>query len=322
MLDLEAILAAQARLKNEVVVTPLLRPLPGILDRNLFVKAECLQRTGSFKFRGAYNTLAQLRNDQRKNGVVACSSGNHAQGVTLAARLLNIHAIIIMPEDAPMAKIAGTRALGARVLLYDRDRENRESLTLEAADSSGAEIVWPYDDYRVMAGQGTCGLELHAQATAAGSALDAVLIPCGGGGLTAGVATALASLAPATDMYTVEPQGFDDHARSFASGKPQSNTRTSGSICDALLAPRPGALILPINQQLVTGGFSVTDEEVVKAMTFAFTSLRIVAEPGGAVALAAALFKDEFKNKNVAVIVTGGNVDAHQFSQALAADKS
>ncbi|MFT7651076.1 MAG: threonine dehydratase [Limisphaerales bacterium] len=322
MLDLDAIRAAQTRLKNEAVVTPLLQPLPGSLDRNLFVKAECLQRTGSFKFRGAYNALAQLRDDQRKRGVVACSSGNHAQGVALAARLLNIHATIVMPEDAPLAKIEGTKALGAQVLLYDRDRENRESLTRDAADASGAEIVWPYDDYRVMAGQGTCGLELHAQATAAGSNLDTVLIPCGGGGLTAGVATALAGLAPATEVCTVEPEGFDDHARSFTSGKPQSNAHTSGSICDALLASRPGELTFPINQQLVARGFSVTDEEVVKAMAFAFKSLRIVAEPGGAAALAAALFKQEFKGKNVAVIVTGGNVDASQFSQLLAADQS
>jgi threonine dehydratase len=322
LLDLDAIRAAQTRLKNEAVVTPLLQPLPGGLDRNLFVKAECLQRTGSFKFRGAYNALAQLRDDQRKRGVVACSSGNHAQGVALAARLLNIKATIIMPEDAPLAKIEGTKALGAQVLLYDRDRQNRASLTRDAADASGAEIVWPYDDYRVMAGQGTCGLELHAQAAAAGSKLDTVLIPCGGGGLTAGVATALAGLAPGTEVCTVEPKGFDDHARSFTSGKPQSNAHTSGSICDALLAPRPGELTFPINQQLVARGFSVTDEEVVKAMAFALKSLRIVAEPGGAAALAAALFKQEFKGKNVAVIVTGGNVDAGQFSQLLAADQS
>ena len=314
MLEFSDIEAAAERIQGHAVATPLINQ-PSVdqqFGRHLLLKAENLQRTGSFKFRGAFNAVCQVSNPA---GVVACSSGNHAQGLACAAAIKGIPAAIVMPSDAPQAKIEGTKAYGASVILYDRDRESREAIALEHASTTGAEMVWPYDDYRVMAGQGTVGLETINQC--GDLQLDALLVCCGGGGLTAGVATAAQAMSPATRVYTVEPEGFDDHARSFASQSREQNKHSSGSICDALLAPEPGELTFEINRRLVTGGLVVSDQEVIAAMQVAFQTYKLVLEPGGAAALAAALFKPELAGLNVGVTLTGGNVDPQMFATLL-----
>jgi threonine dehydratase len=319
--DIAAIRAAATRLAGQAVLTPLLES-PAVNARlgcRLLIKAEALQRTGSFKFRGAYNTLAQLDADQRRRGVVTWSSGNHAQGVAAAAQQLGIPALIVMPADAPAIKIANTRGYGAEVVLYDRFREQREEIGAGIARERGAVIVAPYDEPRVIAGQGTCGLEIAAQAKAREARLDAVLICCGGGGLTAGCAIALAAESPGTPVYAVEPTGFDDTGRSLAAGKRLANDPTARSFCDALLAPIPGELTFAINQRLVKAGLAVDDREVARAMAVAFSDFKLVVEPGGAVALAAVLSgRLEIKGKTIAVVASGGNVDRDTFSAALA----
>jgi threonine dehydratase len=319
--DIAAIRAAADRIAGRAVMTPLLES-PAVnarLGGRLLVKAEPLQRTGSFKFRGAYNTLAQLAPEQRRRGVVTWSSGNHAQGVAAAAQLLGLPALIVMPADAPAIKIANTRGYGAEVVLYDRIREVREEIGTRIAGERGATIVAPYDEPGVIAGQGTCGLEIAAQARAAGAALDAVLVCCGGGGLTAGIATALASEAPQTPVYLVEPAEFNDTGRSLAAGERLANAPGGASFCDALLAPTPGELTFAINRRLVKGALAVTDLEVARAMAVAFNDFKLVVEPGGAVALAAALSgKIEVKGRTIAVVASGGNVDQATFYAALA----
>lgn len=320
MLCFDDIRAASERLHNNARHTPVLRSpaLDALSGATILLKPECLQLTGSFKFRGAYNTIAQLSDEQRHAGVVACSSGNHAQGVALAAQMLGVAATIVMPSDAPATKIEATRSYGAEVILYDRQTEDREALATAYAEQHGAELVHPYDDYRVMAGQGTVGLELAQDSAALGHALDLVLTCCGGGGLTAGIATAFKALSPATEIFTVEPAGFDDYARSLAQGSRQSNAALAGSICDALLAPTPGANTFAINAEHVSGGLSVTDAQVRAAMRMAFQHLKLVLEPGGAVALAAVLTDpDRFAGKKVGVVLSGGNVDADVFARAL-----
>jgi threonine dehydratase len=321
--DIAAIRAAAARLSGHAVLTPLLES-PAVnarLGGRLFIKAEALQRTGSFKFRGAYNTLAQLDADQRRRGVVTWSSGNHAQGVAAAAQLLGIPALIVMPADAPAIKIANTRGYGAEVVLYDRFREQREEIGAGIACERGAVIVAPYDEPRVIAGQGTCGLEIAAQAKAREVRLDAVLVCCGGGGLTAGCAIALASESPGTPVYAVEPADFNDTGRSLTAGKRLANDPAARSFCDALLAPMPGELTFAINQRLVKAGLAVDDRAVARAMAVAFSDFKLVVEPGGAVALAAVLSgKIDIKGKTIAVIASGGNVDRETFCTALARD--
>ena len=303
------------------MLTPLLES-PAVnarLGGRLLVKAEPLQRTGSFKFRGAYNTLSQLDADQRRGGVVTWSSGNHAQGVAAAAQLLGIPALIVMPADAPAIKIANTKGYGAEVVLYDRLREQREEIGTSIAHERRATIVAPYDEPRVIAGQGTCGLEIAAQAKAREATLDAVLICCGGGGLTAGCAIALAAESPGTPVYAVEPADFNDTGRSLAAGKRLANDPAARSFCDALLAPTPGELTFAINQRLVKAGLAVDDREVALAMAVAFNDFKLVVEPGGAVALAAVLSgKVDIKGKTMAVVASGGNVDRETFSAALA----
>ena len=314
--------AAAARLHGRAVVTPLLEP-PALADRlgaRVLIKPECLQRTGSFKFRGAFNKLVQIPAARRANGVVAYSSGNHAQGVAAAAQLLGVPATIVMPSDAPEIKLANTRAYGAEVVPYERSSESREARAREIAEQRGATLVPPYDDPDIIAGQGTCGLEIARQAEAAGAALDAVLICCGGGGLSAGCALALSALAPQAALYTVEPAGFDDTARSLAAGTRLANQPGAKSLCDALLSPRPGRLTFQINRRLFAGGLVVDDHEVSEAMAAAFRGLKLVVEPGGAVALAAALSgKLPLKGKTVAVVLSGGNVDPDTFTAALGA---
>ena len=304
------------------MLTPLLEspPLNARLGGRLLVKAETLQRTGSFKFRGAYNTLAQLLAGERKGGVVAYSSGNHAQGVAAAAQLLGMPAVIVMPADAPAIKVANTRGYGAEVVLYDRERESREEIGQRIAAERGAILVPPFDDYRVMAGQGTAGLEIAAQARAMGVTLDAVVIPCSGGGLAAGCAVALAAESPGTLVYAAEPVGFDDLRRSLAEGKRVANPPGAQSICDALLVAMPGELTFPLNRRLLKDSLAVNDDEVLAAMATAFAELKLVIEPGGAAALAAALSgKLDLKGRSVAVIASGGNVDPATFARALAA---
>lgn len=312
---------AAERLAGHAVSTPLLES-PALNARcggRVLLKAETLQRTGSFKFRGAYNRIAMIPEEERSAGVVAYSSGNHAQGVAAAAALLGVPAVIVMPADAPAIKIENTRGYGAEVVLYERSGEAREALGERIARERGATLVRPYDDPGVIAGQGTCGLEIARQAEALGARLDAVLICCGGGGLSAGSALALRRLTPETEIYTVEPAGFDDTARSLAAGERLANAPDVRSFCDALLAPMPGELTFAINRTLLTGGLAVTDSEVADAMVYAFRTLKLVVEPGGAVSLAAVLAgKLPLDGRTVAVTLSGGNVDPESYAEVLA----
>lgn len=315
---------AAARLAGKAVPTPLLESplLNRALGGRILVKAETLQRTGSFKFRGAYNCLSRIEDEapagNKGGGVVTYSSGNHAQGVAAAAALLGLPAAIIMPTDAPRIKIDNTRALGAEVIFYDRWTENREALAEKLASERGATLVQPYDDPYIITGQGTAGLELAGQAAEMGARLDALLAPCGGGGLIAGCALALEAESPATEIYSVEPQGFDDTARSLAAGKRLAVEPGGHSFCDALLAPMPGELTFAINSRLLAGGLAVDDRAVARAMNVAFESFKLVVEPGGAVALAACLSGAfDCRGKTVAVICSGGNIDAATFATAL-----
>ena len=320
---LTEIRAAAEKLAAVAVETPLLQA--PVLDRrtggHVLIKAEMLQRTGSFKFRGAYNKISRIAPALRNKGVVAFSSGNHAQGVAAAAQLLKTPATIVMPADAPAIKIENTRGYGASVVLYDRDTGDREAIAAEIVARTGATLVRPYDDPDIIAGQGTIGLELARQAEALGCRLDLVLTPCSGGGLMAGCATAVKALSPQTRLMTVEPQDFDDMARSLASGHRQTNKPGRRSICDALMSPTPGVLTFRINQRLTEAGLAVSDAEVQQAMAFAFRELKLVVEPGGAVPLAAVLSgKVEAAGQTIALVLSGGNVDAATFTAALAAN--
>ena len=314
MTDITMIDAARDRLRGVARVTPLLSSpfLDDLAGRRVLVKAECLQLTGSFKFRGAWNAVSALK----PAGVVAYSSGNHAQGVALAAKLKGIPAVIIMPADAPRLKIENTRALGAEVVLYDREREDRDAIGTRLAAERGLTLIKPFDMAEVIAGQGTTGLEIAEQAAAEGVAQGAVYVCCGGGGLTSGIALALAARAPGLRAQTVEPEGFDDVARSLAAGSVQSNARLGGSICDAIVTPQPGALTWPILQRLCGPGLGVSDEQALKAMALAHDRLKLVLDPGGAVALAAALFGGG--SGPVVAVASGGNVDRAMMARALA----
>jgi threonine dehydratase len=314
--------AAAERIRGQAVRTPLLeaRAASVATGARVFVKPEVLQRTGSFKFRGAMNRLSQLTAAERKRGVVAFSSGNHAQGVAAAAQIVGTHATIVMPADAPKLKVANTRGYGAEVVLYDRAKEDRTAIGRNLAEERGLTLVHPFDDEGVMAGQGTIGLELAEDASAIGVSLDAVLVPCSGGGLSAGVATALAALSPTTKVHTVEPAAFDDMARSLKAGERLANPQgTPPSICDALLVDKPGERTFPILKNLAGAGLAVTDDEALRAMAHAFFELKLVTEPGGASALAALLSgKLDVRGKTVAVVLSGGNIDADMFERALA----
>lgn len=312
--------AAAGRIAATAVVTPLLES-PLLNDRlgfRLFVKAEPLQRTGSFKFRGAMNRLAQLNADERARGVVAFSSGNHAQGVALAARLLDTPAVIVMPADAPDIKIANTRAYGAEVVLYDRRTEDREAIGAAYARDRGMTVVPPYDDPRIIAGQGTVGLEICRHMAAMGLTPGAVLANTSGGGLIAGIAVAVRELAPTADVFTCEPADFDDMGRSLVAGTRVANAAGGVSQCDALLAATPGEITFRVAQPRLTGGLAVSDAEVDDAMRAAFEYFKLVVEPGGAVALACVLKgRLERRYDTVVVVASGGNVDAPAFAAAL-----
>jgi len=314
--------AASERLAGMAVKTPLIEStvLNARVGGRVLIKPENLQRMGAFKFRGAYNAVSQLSADQWPGGVATCSSGNHAGGVAEAARLCGMPATIVMPEDAPEIKLSRTRAAGAEIVTYNRDKDNREQIAADISSERVACYISPYDHPDIIAGQGTSGLELMRQAQEQGVTPDCLLAPCGGGGLIAGLALAAKHLNPDIEVFAVEPEGFDDHARSLASGERERNEAVSGSICDALLAPMPGELTFQVNSKLLSGALTVTDEEVRDAIRFAFNELKLVLEPGGAVALAALLNGHiEVKDRTVALILSGGNIDGDQFADILAA---
>lgn len=314
------IVMASKRIAPVATRTPILTSdhLNSIAEGQIFIKPENLQRTGSFKFRGAYNRLSQIPPEKRLNGVVAWSSGNHAQGVAAAAQLLAMPATIVMPQDAPAIKIEKTKRYGAQIVFYDRYRESREEIGRRLAQEQHAVLVPSYDDADIIAGQGTCGLEFIEQLNEMGTALDDLLVCCGGGGLIGGTSLAFQHLSPSTRVFSVEPDQFDDHLRSLKSGKRERNREDARSICDALLAPEPGGLTFPINRQTLTAGLSVDDDEVLHAIQFAYSELKIVVEPGGAVALAALLSgKIPTQNRRTGIVVSGGNIDPDLFAQAV-----
>jgi len=316
------VLAARERIAGLAVHTPTLES-PLLNERvgaRVLIKAETLQRTGAFKFRGAHNCISRIDKAAWPGGVVACSSGNHGQGVAEAARLEGLPATIVMPRDAPALKLARTRRSGAEVVLFDRDTEDREAIACKLCGERGALYVPPYDHPDIITGQGTAGLELHEQAAAMNARLSAVLVPASGGGLVSGVALAIKHLAPDCAVYSVEPEGFDDYARSLASGQREHNARLSGSICDSLLIGQPGQITFALSRDMMAGGVAVSDDEARAAMRFAFEELKLVVEPGGAVGLAALLSR-RFQlpgDGAIGVILSGGNVDPAAFSEMIA----
>jgi threonine dehydratase len=313
--------AAHARLKGRVVRTPLLRcaALDAAVGRPVLVKAECLQTTGSFKYRGASNRIMQLADHERAAGVVAYSSGNHAQGVAAAAAEAGVSALIVMPKDVPAVKSEGVKARGAQIVYYDRETENREEIAAAIAKERGAVLVPPYEDPMVIAGQGTAGMEAAEQLREFGVKPEALIANAGGGGLIAGIALAWENVCPQAKIYSAEPDGFDDHKRSLALGKKQRNKNLAGSVCDALLTPEPGDLTFAVNKRLLSAGLSASDEDVFAAMRFAFRHLKIVLEPGGAMALAITLKGLVPGNGPLCVLATGGNVDPALFARVITA---
>jgi len=316
------IVAAAERLKGRAVRTPLLRNdiLDEATDARVFLKPENLQKTGSFKFRGAFNAISSLSEAERRAGVVACSSGNHAQGVAEAARLLGVKATIVMPADAPSIKIERTCRSGAEIVTYDRASEDRDAIAGEICQRTGAAFIHPYDNSRVIAGQGTCGLEIAEDMAASGLTCDRLLVCTGGGGLTAGVSLAIHDRFPGAKIHTVEPEGFDDYRRSLEAGSRVANDRLTGSACDALMSPMPGELSFAINRDHIDSGLAVSDEAAFEAMRFAFNELKLVVEPGGAVALAALLEAGKrFAGETVACVLSGGNAGPAAYAAIIGA---
>lgn len=321
MVNLKDIQAAAVRLKDVAIRTPLIQSpaLDDLTGGTVLIKAENLQRAGSFKIRGAYNMLSQLSKEEAARGVIAFSSGNHAQAVAAAGTMLGIETTIVMPEDAPRIKIENTRKLGGKTVLYDRYTGDRETIAREMAAERGCAVVPSYDHENIVVGQGTVGLEIVEQCKDLGVNLNNVLINCSGGGLTAGVAVAVSSQVPGANIHPVEPVGFDDTTRSLLSGKREENDPGARSICDALQVMTPGSVTWPINKDLLRRGLVVSDDEVKEAMRFAFRHLKLVAEPGGSAALAAVLAgKLDFANKVTVVIISGGNVDVELFGSIQA----
>ncbi len=313
--------AAAKRLAGVAVRTPLLNApvLDERIGTRVFLKIETLQRTGSFKFRGAYNKISSVPPERRAAGVVAYSSGNHAQGVAAAARLLGMPATIVMPSDAPRLKRERTAALGAEIVPYDRDTQDRAAIANKIAAARGATLVPPYDDPLIIAGQGTIGREIVEDLERLGLKPEIVVVGASGGGLAAGISLGVKARVPAAKFYTVEPEGFDDTLRSFKSGRREVNARMSGTICDALMSNTPGELTFPINRELIGAGMTASDAEVVAAVRYAFDELKLVVEPGGAIGLAALLAgKLDVKGKVVVGILSGGNVDAELFAKLVA----
>jgi threonine dehydratase len=311
--------AAAARIKGIAVETPLLEN--AVLDRRVgarvFIKPEMLQRTGSFKFRGAYNRIVQIPESKRKNGVVAYSSGNHAQGVAAAASMFGMPVTIVMPKDAPAAKIEGTRSYGAEIVFYDRMKDDREAIGGKICDENGATLVKPFDDPWIVAGQGTIGLEIAHAVAARGVTLDAVLVPAGGGGIVSGIALALSGTSPKTKVFSVEPENFDGMRRSLAEGARTKAPATPLSVADALMAPMPGEVPFAVARTHVSAGLTVSDRAMMEAVAFAARTLKLIVEPGAAAALAAILsgaFKAD--GGNIAIVLTGGNCDLEKIAEA------
>ena len=320
-INLADIEAAAARIKGVAVETPLIES-PALNERTglrVLLKAETLQRVGAFKFRGAYNRLVQLSAEERERGVVAFSSGNHAQGVALAAKLLGIPAVIVMPSDAPAVKAEATQGYGAEVRFYDRLTESREKIAAAIAAERGAVVVPAFDDARIMAGQGTAGLELMRQAQALGATPGVVVTPCSGGGLLSGVATAVKALSPATAVIGVEPAGYDDTLKSLQAGERRPMTPTHRTLCDALETPCPGELTFPILQKTIADIAVITDAEAAEAVRYAFSVLKLVVEPGGGAGLAALLAGKlkTFGAETMCIVLSGGNIDPDLFARIL-----
>ncbi len=318
--EFEDVVSASNRISGLAVKTPLLKceQLSDDLSAQIYVKAECLQRVGAFKFRGAYNRLSRLTDEEKKRGVVAYSSGNHAQGVALSAKLLGIYAVIVMPRDSPKLKLKNTRDYGAEVITYDRETESREEIADQISRDKGCIVVPSFEDFYIISGQGTVGLEAVKQAKEKDIELDLFMTPVGGGGLISGCSLAVKELSPSTEIYGVEPDGFNDVQRSLESGKIESNSNASGSICDAILTVHPEQMTYTIMSNNLTGILTVTDEEVLVAMKYVWEKLKLVVEPGASVAFAAILHgKINVKDKNVCVVLSGGNVDEGTFKKAL-----
>jgi threonine dehydratase len=314
------ILEARERIGALACRTPLIEhpALNAAVGGRVLLKAENLQRVGAFKFRGAYNKIAQVDAAAFPGGVVACSSGNHAQGVAAAATLRGLKSAIVMPSDAPRLKVERTRAFGGEVIAYDRATEDRDAIARELCTRRGAAYVHPFDDPDVIAGQGTVGVEMMEQAAALGLVPDLVLVGVSGGGLIGGVSLAVKEASPAAQIYSVEPAGFDDLARSLAHGERQRNDRLSGSICDALMSATPGEITFEVARRHLAGGLVVTDEEAKAGVRFAFRELKLVVEPGGAVSLAAILARKlDFAGKTVMAVLSGGNIDPALFAEII-----
>ncbi|EJM99573.1 threonine/serine dehydratase [Phyllobacterium sp. YR531] len=314
--------AAARRLSGQLVPTRLMESeiLNDRYKARILFKPECLQRTGSFKFRGAYNRITQFTAEERKRGIVAFSSGNHAQGVASSARIFGIKAVIVMPKDAPQVKIDNTRAYGAEVVFFDRYTESRDVIAAPFIEERGMVLVPPYDDPSIIAGQGTIGLELADEAKERGIVLDDVFVPSGGGGLISGVSIAVKARSPQTRIWGVEPENFDDLRRSLVAGHILSNEAGHRSICDAILTAQPGDLTFPINRQNLAGGIAVPDAAVRSAMRAAASYLKLVVEPGGSVGLAALESGEvNIEGKTVAVVLSGGNVDLDSYAKLIAA---
>lgn len=314
------VLDAARRLAGRAAVTPLLNAplLDAELGGTLYVKPEPLQKTGSFKFRGAFNRISRLSPEERRAGVIAYSSGNHAQGVAAAARELGCPATVVMPKDAPPLKIARTKAFGADVVLYDRYKDSRETIAGALQREKKSVLVKPFDDRYVIAGQGTVGNEIADQCAALGAVPDAVFVPVGGGGLIAGSALALRHKMPKTDVFACEPEHYDDTARSLVAGERVTVDASRPSICDALMSPTPGEMTFALNRRLLAGGFVVTEAEVRRAMAAAFVHFKLVVEPGGAVGLAALLAgRYALRGKTAVVVCSGGNADPALFADVI-----
>ncbi|MGA0602510.1 threonine ammonia-lyase [Caulobacter sp. KR2-114] len=314
------VISAADRLIGKAVVTPLLES-PTLNERvrgRVLIKPEIFQLVGAFKFRGAYNRLSRLSDAERAHGVVAFSSGNHAQGVALAASMLGMPSLIVMPSDAPQVKVDATRAYGAEIRFYDRQRESREEIAAAIAKERGAIVVPAFDDPYIIAGQGTVGLEIAQQVRALGAELELCIGPVGGGGLMAGVGVSLRSRHPDIEIWGVEPEAYDDTRRSLEAGRRVSAPPAPRSLCDSLESPMPGEITFPILQENLTGVVTVSDAEVAEAMRFAFSTLKLVVEPGGSVGLAALLSgKTPLNGRTAVLILSGGNVDPGLFAKVI-----
>jgi threonine dehydratase len=318
---IDDITAAARVLKPHAVRTPLLSSpaIDAMTGARVLFKAEVLQRTGSFKFRGAFNKISSIPEHERAAGVVAFSSGNHAQGVAAAAQIYGMPATIVMPADAPLSKRERTKSYGAEVVLYDRLKEDREAIARGIAEQRQATIVPPYDDPLIIAGQGTVGLEIAEDMIAMGLSPDVVVAPASGGGLIAGTATAIKTHFPQASILSAEPDGFDDHARSLQAGHRVAHRAVGMTICDALMATIPGEITFAINMDRLSGGVTVTDAEVGVAVGVLFRDLKLVVEPGGAVGFAGLLAgKFDGRGKTVVIVLSGGNVDADMFARLIA----